>query len=140
MALNESIKKSFFLRFLLFTIIIGNSYLSLQCLFHSFNFHFFDLFVRWYSFNVPPVYNIVLLFGTLLTLYGAIKSWKHGISSYKIYLIGKMIVLISYIVLTLLEYQAAKLPYPYLLIAVLIGIEAIYPMVLYLSLRKSIAR
>lgn len=140
MALHPSIKKSFFLKFILSTIIVGNIYLCFQSLFHSLNLHLFDLYLRWYAFNVSPIYNIALLLGTLLTIYGAFKIWKHGMAGYKIYVTGKIIVLMGYIVLTLLEYQAANLSYPFILIPVLTGIEAIYPMVLYISLRKSMAK
>lgn len=140
MTLHKSIKKSFFIRFLLCAIIVGNIYLSFQNLFHSLNLHLFDFYLRCYAFNAPSVYNIPLLLGTFLTLYGALKIWKHGMVGYKTYLTGKIIVLISYIVLTILEYQGAKIAYPYILIPVLVGIEAIYPTVLYLTLRKSMAR
>lgn len=140
MPIHHSIKKSFFIRFLLCTIIVGNIYLGLQSLFHSFNMHFLDLYLRWYAFVAPSAYNIAIFIGTSITLYGAFKIWHNGTGGFRVYLFGKIIVLLGYIMLTWVEYQVAHLPYPYVLIPVILGLEAIYPMVLYLSLRKIVAK
>lgn len=133
---HPSVKQSFFIKFLLFTSIAGNIYLVLQSLCHTFNFHELDVYVRWYPFKAAPAYNLVLLIGACLTLLGAIKIRNNGLSSFKIYFIGKFITLLAIISLTMLEYRASNIPYPYLLIPILVAIETIYPLLLYISLRK----
>lgn len=140
MSLHPSVQQSFFIRFLLTTVVLGNTYLILQSLAHSINFHALDVYVRWYAFKAAPFYNLILLAGSLITFYGALRIFKKGKASFKIYFIGKLISLIAFIVLTIFEYKISGLPYPMVLLPVLVGIESLYPMVLYLSLRKSKAR
>lgn len=134
---HPTVEKSFFIKLLLFTAILGNFYLVLQSICHTFNFHSLDLYLRWYAFKAAPLYNISLLIGAGLTLYGAVMVRKNGLSSFKIYLAGKCITLLAFISLTMLEYRVSNIPYPYILIPILVAIEAIYPMLLYISLRKS---
>ncbi len=140
MVTDKSFQKSFFIRFLWFTILAGNIYILLQSIFHTLNLHFLDLYVRWYAFNAPSFYHIPLLIGTLITIGAAFKIRHSGMDGYKIYLISKLIVFGSYLILILKEYQLAKLPFPYLLIPALLLMESIYPIVLYISLRKSVKR
>jgi hypothetical protein len=67
---------------------------------------------------------------------GAYRIYRNGMEGFKIYVLGKTLVFLGYIVLMVLEYQISALPFPWVLIPILLGIEAIYPMVLYLSLRQ----
>ena len=137
MSRHSTVEKSFFIKLLLLTAIVGNFYLVLQSACHTFNFHSLDLYLRWYAFKAAPGYNIILLIGAFLTLYGALKIRKNGLSSFKIYFAGKMVTLIAFVALTVLEYQVSNISYPYKLIPILIAIESIYPILLYISLRKS---
>ena len=137
MALHSSVKQSFFTRFVLWTLIVGNIYMFLQAAVHTFNFHGLDLYVRWYAFKAAPAFNLLLAAGTGCTLLGARKIMKHGIRGFQLYLLGKLITLLAFIVLTVVEYKISSLPYPLVLLPVLAGVEAIYPMVLYISLRQS---
>ena len=134
--MHELIRKSFFLKFLLFTIVIGNIYVGLQCLFHLLQLHFLDEYLRWYPFKASGPWHFLLLVGTILTLMGAYRIYRNGREGFKIYVLGKTLVFLGYIVLMVLEYQISALPFPWVLIPILLGIEAIYPMVLYLSLRQ----
>lgn len=115
-------------------------YLFMQAIMHTFNFHELDMYLRWYAFKAPSFYNMGLLAGSGITLFGALRIFKNGLSAYKIYFIGKLITLIAYTVLTILEYKISGLPYPMLLLPVLVLVESLYPTVLYISLRKSKAR
>ena len=137
MSRHPTVEKSFFIKFLLFTVIVGNFYLVLQSVSHTFNFHALDLYLRWYAFKAAAVYNIILLIGASLTLFGALKIRKNGLGSFKIYFTGKCITLLAFIILTMMEYRVSNIPYPSILIPILIGIESIYPILLYISLRKS---
>lgn len=140
MPIHDSIKKSFFLKFLLITIFIGNLYVGMQCLFHLFGEHFLDFYFRWYAFQAPRFNNAILLIGAIVTVLGAFKIWSNGIAGFSLYVAGKGIVLLGYIVLTMMEYKISELAYPWVLIPILIGMEAIYPFVLYLSLPKDKVR
>jgi hypothetical protein len=140
MAIHSAVRASFFTRFLLVTIILGNIYLGLQALAHSFNFHALDTYIRWYGFKAAPWWNLLLLVGVLVTLRGAQKIFKNGRPSFYIYLAGKGICLIAFVVLSFWEYHISGLPYPFILLPVIIAMEGLYPMVLYLSLRNTKTR
>jgi hypothetical protein len=140
MSSHPSVRTSFFIRFLLFTIVLGNIYVGLQALAHSFNFHALDMHIRWYAFKAAPWWNLLLLVGVLITLRGAQKIYKNGPPSFYIYLLGKIICMLAWMVLSFLEYRISGLPYPIILLPVIMGLQGLYPMVLYLSLRKSKTR
>ena len=136
MSRHPTVEQSFFVKFLLLTVIVGNFYLVMQSICHSINFHALDLYLRWYAFKAAPGYNTILLIGAFLTVYGALKIRKNGLSSFKTYFAGKFITLIAFITLTMLEYKLSHIWYPFILIPILIAIESIYPILLYISLRK----
>jgi len=140
MSQHPSVSSSFFIRFLLFTVVVGNLYLMLQSAFHTANFHNLDLYLRWYGFNSSPWLNLILLIGTSITFFGALKIYKNGNNSFKIYFIGKLITIGAFLILMTAEYKNSSIPIPFILVPVLIAIESIYPILLYLSLRKSKAR
>jgi hypothetical protein len=140
MSLHPSVRQSFLIRFLLYTAIAGNVYVALQALIHTFGIDALDRYVRWYAFKAFAAWNLVLLAGACLTLLGAFKILRAGKAGYKMYLAGKLITCLGYVILTLLEYHISQLPYPYVLLPVLVGISSIYPMLLYISLRKSYAK
>lgn len=137
MAPHPAIKRSFFIKFLLFTALVGNLYMLLQSFFHVLNVHSLDLSFRWYSFAVPAVYNLGILLACVVVIYALLKIYKEGLAAFKLYFAGKMSMYIVYLILILLEYRAAELSFPYIIIPVLLLIQSIYPMLLYLSLRKS---
>lgn len=134
---HPAIKRSFFIKFLLATAFAGNLYMLLQAFFHLLNIHALDVWLRWYSFTVPPIYNLGILVGTAMVLYALFKIYKEGIVAFKLYFIGKMAMYMAYLTLIWLEYRLSQLPFPYIIIPVLLFTQLIYPMLLYLSLRKS---
>jgi hypothetical protein len=134
--MHELIRKSFFLKFLLITILLGNVYVGLQCLFHVFQLHFLDDYLRWYPFKASGAWHLLLLSGTILTLIGTSKIYRKGREGYSIYVLGKVLVFLGYLLLIILEYRVSALPFPWVLVPILLGMEAIYPIVLYLSLRQ----
>jgi hypothetical protein len=134
---HPTVRQSFFIRFLLITAFIGNGYLCLQAMMHSFNLHNMDLFVRWYAFKANHWCNIPLLVGTLVTLAGLRKIYRQGIAGFRWYGLGKLITTLAYGLLILLEYKISNLPLPYVLFPFLLLMESLYPILLYISLRKS---
>jgi hypothetical protein len=137
---HPSVRSSFFTRFLLLTAFLGNIYLALMALAHTFHFHALDLYLRWYGFKASGPFNLLLLAGACITAWGTLRVRKNGLAGFKIYFAGKAISLLAFIILTIVEYKLSDLPYPGLLIPVLVAVESIYPILLYLSLRKSKAR
>ena len=140
MGAHPTVQQSFFIRFLLITAFIGNFYLCIQALMHTFNLHNMDLFLRWYPFKANQWWNILLLTGTILTLTGLRKIDRAGINGFKFYTIGKLVTTIAYALLIFLEYKISDLPLPIILFPFLLLIESLYPVLLYISLRKSKAR
>lgn len=140
MSQHPAVGKSFFIKFLLFTAVVGNLYLLLQSGFHTVNVHQLDSYLRWYGFNTAPWLNLILFFGCSLSFWGAIRIYKNGLSAYKIYFLGKLIATGGFLILMIGEYQNSSVPFPFILVPVLIAVESIYPILLYISLRKSNAR
>jgi hypothetical protein len=136
MSQHPSVRTSFFVRFLLFTVLVGNLYLLLQSAFHTINVHALDNYLRWYGFNASSWFNLILLAGTSVTLWGALKIYKNGIGSYKIYFLGKVITCVAFLILMIAEYKNSSVAFPFILVPVLIAVESIYPILLYISLRK----
>lgn len=137
MVKHPTVSSSFFVRFLLITSIVINFYLMLQSVFHTVNLHQLDLYVRWYGFKASPILNLILLAGTSISFWGALQIFKKGLSSIKIYLIGKLLTCLGFLVLMIVEYNNSSVQFPIILVPVLIGVEAIYPILIYISLRKS---
>lgn len=136
MSQHPSVSASFFIRFLLFTIVSGNLYLILQSAFHTLNIHNLDLYLRWYGFNASPWLNLILFLGTSVTFWGTLKIYKKGKEAFKIYFTGKLVTTIAFLVLLIAEYKNGSLPFPFILVPVLFAVESIYPILLYISLRK----
>ena len=137
MGVHPTVKQSFFIRFLLITAFIGNVYLCLQSTMHALNLHDMDLFLRWYGFKANQWWNLTLLIGTGLTLMGLRKIYKEGISVFRWYACGKLITTLSFGILIFLEYTVSNLPLPLIVFPVLLAVESVYPILLYISLRKS---
>ncbi len=131
------VKKSFFIRFLLLTAISGNIYVLFQSIFHIMNIHSLDFYLRWYPFKVAPLYNLLLVLSSTIVIYGLSKILKSGLSGFKTYFIGKVIAAISYSILIMLDYKISSLPFPTIIVPVLWLVQMIYPLFLYISLRKS---
>jgi hypothetical protein len=140
MGRHAAVKQSFFIRILLFTAFAGNLYVSLQTIAHTFGYHGLDTYLRWYPFKAAGCWNLFLLVGSLFTLWGLRRIAQLGIKGLKPYLIGKLITCIGYSILIWLEYKISAMPFPLVLLPVLVVIESIYPILLYISLRKSKAR
>jgi len=134
---HSTVKKSFFIKFLLFTAIAGNVYVLIQAVSHLFNIHVFDFYLRWYAFNAPAIYNIGVVFSTSIVIYALLQIYKKGVQSFKLYFVGKLLMYGAYLILIWMEYKLVKLPFPYLTIPVLLFTQLIYPILLYLSLRKT---
>jgi mannose/fructose/N-acetylgalactosamine-specific phosphotransferase system component IIC len=137
---HAAVKQSFFIRILLFTAFTGNLYVGFQSIAHTFGYHGLDNYLRWYPFKAAGFWNIFLLAGSVFTLWGLRRIYQHGTKGLKPYLAGKLITCIGYSILIWLEYQVSNVPFPWILLPVVVAIEAIYPMLLYISLRKSKAR
>lgn len=140
MGMHPSVKRSFFIKLLLVTAIAGNLYVFFQSLAHTFGFQQLDLTLRWYAFKAPALWNFILMAGTLFTLIGLRKLYLKGLDGYRIYLSGKIAVAIGYLLLIWMEYKIVTLPFPLILIPVLLIIQSIYPVLLYISLRQSKVR
>ena len=136
MGLHPAVKKSFFVRMLLITAFIGNTYLLLQAFAHTCNIHTFDLSFRWYAFQSHPLFNVMLILATCCTLLGLSKISRKGLHNFTWYLVGKLTTIVAYSVLIILEYKISHLHVPLILFPVLVVMESFYPILLYLSLRK----
>ncbi len=130
------VKKSFFLRFLLWTVFLGNVYLLFQSVFHSLNIHGIDDYFRWYAFNTPPLYNLLLVVSSTFTLLGAYAVYMKGKPGFRIYFFGKLLAVLALFIITKKEYELSGLDYPYILLPILVFIELLYPMIISISLRK----
>ncbi len=140
MGLHPAVKQSFFIKVLLTTSFIGNGYVFLQALAHTFNLHLFDHALRWYPFQANQWLNLFLIVGSVLTLMGVRGIWRNGMQGFRIYMVGKLSTTIAYGILLGLEYSITGVKFPVILLPVLVAIEAIYPVLLYISLRKTKAR
>jgi hypothetical protein len=140
MGIHPTIKKSFFIRILLITAFLGNVYLGLQALAHSLHFHTLDLALRWYAFKSNQFIHILLLLGALFTLAGLRRIFKIGLPGFRLYASGKLITTCAYALLIFFEYRISNVPLPLILFPVLIAIQSVYPILLYISLRKSKAK
>lgn len=136
MQTSPEVKKSFFLRFLLWTSLLGNFYVMAQCIFHALNVHQLDLYFRWYPFNVPAWYNIFLLITTMVTLGGVYTIYTKGRSGFQAYLMGKISTALALLVIIQREYAESSLPFPYVLIPIIFFICIIYPFIISISLRR----
>lgn len=131
------VQKSFFIRFLLFTAFVGNIYVLFQSIFHLLNIHVLDIYLRWYPFKAPVLYNLFLFISSVVVIYGIVKIFKQGKTGFKVYFMGKILSAISYLLLIMLEYKISALPFPAIIVPVVWLVQMIYPILLYISLRKS---
>lgn len=132
---SPEIKKSFFLRFLIWTVFLGNFYVLTQSIFHSFNVHVFDIYFRWYAFNVPSWFNIFLVITTTVTLGGAYTIYKSGRAGFQSYLMGKLATALALLIIVQREYYESGLKFPLVLVPIIIFICLIYPVIISISLR-----
>src|SRR5687767_118339 len=128
--------RSFFLKFLLITALVGNLYLFFEFCFHSLGVHILDDYLRWYAFKAAWYFHLVSLLGVAITLFTVIKLVQHRFSVFRFYLIGKLITTMGYVLLTYMEYKLSGLSYPPIVPFLILFIESVYPLLLYLSLRK----
>lgn len=130
------VKKSFFLRFLLWTVFLGNFYVLSQCIFHLFNIHVLDYYFRWYPFQVPAWYNVFLLITTMVTLGGAYSIYRSGRSGFQSYLMGKISTALALLIIVQREYVEKELAFPLVLIPIILLICLVYPFIISISLRR----